>query len=329
MRSTWMPFFMAALLLTSCVPQKEHAELKEQLDFYKRQSLAADSVESSNRTLAEENRATEAQLKETMHELEQLTATNISLNKSYQEILQKYNAIVNQNREVVATSSYETLSLQEELAKQQAELDERNRQLELAERSLYEKETRINVMEYSMTEKGNAQNAEAGWRCEKMTQVIDRHRLQLADLQTRLNDALAVYANTDVSIVAAGGKLYVTMSQPFLFGVTADEITWNGSSALRAIADVYKQYNNIYLTVEGHTTTDGTAARNWDVSVLKATAVVKLLSELGVAPEQLTASGRGYFAPIVSNSSQQGKVQNMRTVLIFSPNVDELMIWAR
>ncbi|MBL7791064.1 MAG: OmpA family protein [Saprospiraceae bacterium] len=328
MRSAWMILFLAATLF-SCVPQKQYTDLQESLEYYKRQSLASDSVEISNRMLAEENRQTEADLKETMHELEQLTATNISLNKSYQEILQKYNAIVNQNREVLATSSYETLSLQEELARQQSQLDERNRALELAERDLYQKETKLSVMEYSMTEKGATQDAEASWRCEKMSQVITRHKQQLGDLHSQLSEALAGFSNNDVSVVAASGKLYVTFSQPFLFGVTADQITWNGSEALREVAGVFKKFNNLYLTVEGHTTTDGTAARNWDVSVLKATTVVKLLSELGVTPEQLTASGRGYFAPVVSNGSQQGKVQNMRTVLIFSPNVDELLIWSR
>lgn len=328
MRSTMITLFLAALLF-SCVPQKEYVELQESHDYYKRLSLSADSVEISNRTLADENRQTEADLKEALHDLEQLTATNISLNKSYQEILQKYNAIVSQNREVLATSSYETLSLQEELARQQAELDARNRQLELTEKNLYEKETKLNVMEYSMTEKGSAQDAEASWRCEKMSQVISRHKQQLTDLQNQLNEALAGFANTDVSVVAATGKVYVTLSQPFLFGVTADQVTWNGAEALREVAGVFKKFSNIYLTVEGHTTTDGTAARNWDVSVLKSTTIVKLLSELGVAPEQLTASGRGYFAPVVSNGTQQGKLQNMRTVLIFSPNVDELLIWSR
>jgi chemotaxis protein MotB len=81
--------------------------------------------------------------------------------------------------------------------------------------------------------------------------------------------------------------------------------------------------------VEGHTSTDGTASRNWDVSSQRALSVVQMLADLGVAPEKLTAAARGYFAPLASNSTQQGKIQNMRTVLIFTPNNDAVFMWAK
>jgi chemotaxis protein MotB len=87
---------------------------------------------------------------------------------------------------------------------------------------------------------------------------------------------------------------------------------------------VLKQNPDIDILVEGHTDTDGTAAQNWDLSVSRATAVVKILTGFGVDPKKVTAAGRSFFFPVASNDTAQGKALNRRTEVILSPNLDEL-----
>jgi len=76
--------------------------------------------------------------------------------------------------------------------------------------------------------------------------------------------------------------------------------------------------------VEGHTDTDGNAAFNWDLSVGRATSVVKELTKNGVDPSRITAAGRGEFQPVASNKTPSGKAKNRRTEIILSPRLDAL-----
>lgn len=327
-------FFVCTLfLLASCVTPQQKTEQDETLNYYKRRVMAADSVDVANRKVNEEKRVLEAQLKDAVQDLEQLTATNISLNRSYQEVLQKYNSLVSQTGEVLNTTSYEKVSLQEELAREQAKLDDREQKLAQTERDLYEKENKLKVMEYSMSEKGGGPNsydqAESSYRCRQFEQALNYQREQMSGLFDALSDALSSYAANDVSVKESNGKLEVSISQPFMFGLTSTDITYQGAEALRKIGEVFKPYQGINITVEGHTAADGTATRNWDISSQRALVVVQMMTDFGTAPEKLTAAAHGYFAPIATNATQQGKIQNMRTVLVFTPQNDALLMWAK
>lgn len=328
-------FFIASalFLLASCVTPQQKTEQDETLNYYKRRVLSADSVDVANRKVNEEKRVLEAQLKDAVQDLEQVTATNISLNRSYQEVLQKYNSLVSQTGEVLNTTSYEKVSLQEELAREQTKLDDREQRLAQAERDLSEKENKLRVMEYSMSEKGGGPSsydqAEVSYRCRQFEQALTYQKEQMSGLYNALTDALATYATNDVAVKESNGKLEVTISQPFMFGLTSTDITYQGAEALRKIGEVFKQYQGINITVEGHTAADGTATRNWDISSQRALVVVQMMTDFGTAPEKLTAAAHGYFAPVATNATQQGKVQNMRTVLVFTPQNDALLMWAK
>lgn len=64
---------------------------------------------------------------------------------------------------------------------------------------------------------------------------------------------------------------------------------------------------------------------NWDLSVLRATSVIRILTDAGVDAKQITASGRGEFFPVASNSNAEGKAKNRRTEIILTPNYEELV----
>jgi chemotaxis protein MotB len=114
------------------------------------------------------------------------------------------------------------------------------------------------------------------------------------------------------------------MSQNLLFSSGSEDIDWRGKQALMQVAEALKTNTDFEVVVEGHTDSDGTAARNWDLSVLRATSIVKELTKYGVEPARIVAAGRGFYAPVAPNNTQQGKALNRRSEIILTPKLDDL-----
>jgi chemotaxis protein MotB len=109
-----------------------------------------------------------------------------------------------------------------------------------------------------------------------------------------------------------------------LFASGSKTINTQGRQAIKQLAGVLNVNPDINITVEGHTDTDGEAAFNWDLSVGRATTIVKELTTNGVAPERVIAAGRGEYFPVAPNTTAQGKAQNRRTEIILTPKLDVL-----
>ncbi|MBK7870628.1 MAG: OmpA family protein [Saprospiraceae bacterium] len=146
----------------------------------------------------------------------------------------------------------------------------------------------------------------------------------IQNLRTTVSGALTGFSDTDLTVEEKNGRLYVSLSQELLFRSGSDNVESKGRQALKQLADVLKKNPEIDITVEGHTDDVGNAASNWDLSVMRATSVVKVLTTYGIEPERVTASGRGLYAPIASNATATGKAQNRRTEIILSPKLDQL-----
>ena len=316
-------FILISLLISGCLPQKNNVEMEESLSYYKRESLAADSLRIANRKLQEDLGEQGAEVRRLMQDMEQLHATNVGLNRSYQEVLGQYNALVSQNKEIITNTSYENLSLQEQLASQQSQLDKKERDLAMMEYNLKQKEQDLNVMQYNYTEaKGNLNDKEQ--KIAELQAMLALKEQKMKSLRTSVNQALTGFTSDDLSVTEKNGKLYLSLSQNLLFSSGSDEINWQGKKALQQVADALNKNPDIDITVEGHTDTDGTASRNWDLSVLRATSVVKVLTQYNVSPARIIASGRGFYAPVASNNTPLGKAQNRRTEIVLSPKLDEL-----
>jgi chemotaxis protein MotB len=99
---------------------------------------------------------------------------------------------------------------------------------------------------------------------------------------------------------------------------------------LQQLAKAIKDQKDLQILVEGHTDNVPVSKKspymqdNWDLSVMRATAIVRILTGAGLAPTQVTASGRGEYLPLTSNDNAQAKQKNRRTEIIISPNLDEV-----
>jgi chemotaxis protein MotB len=149
-----------------------------------------------------------------------------------------------------------------------------------------------------------------------------QHNLNKAINTSDLNedeDIVVDINDTVVMISIADNMLFNTAS--YRVGNKADKI-------LKKLADVINSEPSLDVMVEGHTDSrsinTNKISDNWDLSVLRATSVVrKLQNQFKVSPEQLIASGRSSYQPLVENDSRQNRSKNRRTRIILMPNIDK------
>lgn len=135
--------------------------------------------------------------------------------------------------------------------------------------------------------------------------------------------------DNDIAVNINQTVVMITISDELLFNSGSYQISNKADKILKKIADVINSDESLDIMVEGHTDdrkiVSGSSLKdNWDLSVLRATSVVrKLENKFNVAPEKLIASGRSYHQPLVLNDSKENRATNRRTRIIILPNIDK------
>lgn len=149
-------------------------------------------------------------------------------------------------------------------------------------------------------------------------------------LRERVNQALLGFKESGLTVSIKDGKVYVSLSNKLLFSTGSTEIDAKGKEALLELAKVLNEQQDINVLVEGHT--DNQAVRggtrftdNWDLSVLRATEVVRYLTVDGkVDSKRVIASGRSEFIPLVQGDTPEARASNRRTEIILTPKLEQL-----
>lgn len=319
-----LSFLFLSTLLTGCVTQAEHSEALDQLAYYKEQSTSAENLSEENRKLKEDSQLTQNEFGEVVREMEDLKAANINLHRSYKEVLERLEKLKYENDEFMQSSSSESVNLQQRLAEMRNEMDAKDRKIQELEYELYQKETMLNRKGGGFDGGGSEAGSDADYKMHQIASFTKANKDRMAALAQSMSNALAEYNAQQVNVMDVNGKVHLVLGQELMFGNDAENVSWEGRNALRKVADVLTKNRDLKISVIGNTSSDGIAARNWDLSVIKATAVVKVLSSYGVAPENVTASGRGFYNPVTSNQTLAGRAENSRTEIILSPDMNEL-----
>ena len=312
-----IPFSFAILLfaglLSSCVSQRKYLDLETNRDRLQKEYNSTrgllETAQNDNRNLRADKQSLEKQLKEVQADLETANVRYTQLDRTNRDLLERYDRMLEQNRQLLEASTGERKDLlaqlsakQQELDKREWELRQRENDMETLRTSLQERELRVQELESAIAEKD----------------------AKLAALRDKINQALLGFSDADLTVREQNGKVYVSLSQNLLFRSGSKTINAAGKEAIGRLAQVLNANPDISITVEGHTDTDGTADLNWDLSVGRATSVVKELTRSGLDPKRIIASGRGEFFPVATNTDEQGKAQNRRTEIILTPRLDAL-----
>ena len=147
-------------------------------------------------------------------------------------------------------------------------------------------------------------------------------------LVLNLKRSLADVSDEDVQIEVKKGVVYVSLSDKMLFRSGSSVINSAAETVLSKVAKILNDYKEIEILIEGHTDNVPIAtdkiADNWDLSVLRATAVARTLQKkYGVEPVRMIAGGRGEYLPKVANDSAPNRSLNRRTEIIITPKLDQ------
>lgn len=323
-RLLFSSLFFSFILLAGCVSRQRYDEMSQVADYYKEQAAGVDSLSYYNTQLSDQEGSLSKDLRDQIETIERLTATNISLNRSYQDLLTRYNSLVDQSSKFLSTSGEEVTDLQQSLADYEAELIRKERELEALEFEIAEREAEIERLENGVVSEYSTQTAQDR-RVREMQSRLQFTNNQLTQLNSNLLQGLVGFGNNELNVREQSGRIFLTLNEVLLFPSGSYQLQQRGRQALRQIATVLRQYPDISVLVEGHTDTDGGADYNWKLSTDRALAVSKDLIADGVNPASVTAAGRAFYDPIVPNTTAQNKAMNRRTEIILTPNYDELL----
>lgn len=159
--------------------------------------------------------------------------------------------------------------------------------------------------------------------------VINEQNAKVKNLLDNVKKALQGFSSDELTVREEGGKVYVAMSDKLLFESGKAIVNEQGKNALGKLADVLNRQTDIDVYIEGHTDSipikTAIYQDNWDLSVIRATSVVRILTETyAVNPLQIQPSGRGEWKPVDTNSTNEGRARNRRTEIIIAPRLDKL-----
>jgi chemotaxis protein MotB len=147
-------------------------------------------------------------------------------------------------------------------------------------------------------------------------------------LVMNLKSALSDINDSDVEIKVDKSAVYISISDKLLFKSGSYDVSDKAMVVLGKVAQVLKAQPNIEFLVEGHTDSvpikSGAIKDNWDLSVLRATSVVRILqNNFGLEPQRMTAGGRSQYVPLSDNTTSEGRAVNRRTRIVILPQLDQ------
>ncbi len=165
-------------------------------------------------------------------------------------------------------------------------------------------------------------------RLQDLQNLLDQQRKATDELKNKMINALVGFNNNDLTITQKNGKVYVSLSEKFLFPSGSAVVNDSGKIALGKLAEVLTANPDIAVDIEGHTDSipiRGKFEDNWALSTARATSVVRILvNDYKVDPTRVIASGHSWFDPVDTNATPEGRAHNRRTEIILSPKLDEI-----
>ena len=170
-------------------------------------------------------------------------------------------------------------------------------------------------------------------RVDELEAILRSTDSTATQLKNSVNNALLGYKDSGLSVYQKEGRVYVSMEERLLFASGSTVIEKQGADALKDLSKVLSQNKTINIMVEGHTdnvpisgTLPSGAKDNWELSVLRATSIAKIiLNDKAIDPTRITASGRGPYKPVDPANTADARKKNRRTEIVLSPKYDELV----
>lgn len=332
MKRTILLGAVAALGLTSCVSLSEHEDLQAKYDQTSKQYNLTQQelleLKEENAALARQNQSLNADYTDLALAKNAADARADSLGRRIEQMAQHYDTTMENYIQEVAGKSRDLTRAQNLLTARTKELGDKERELQARQQELQEQQETFALQRSELLAKQKElEMQEAATKAQ-----LEAKERELETVRNSVTQALTGFADKGLKVETKDGKVYVSMENKLLFPSASWTVSKDGISAIKELAKVLEQDSSLNIMVEGHTDNDAyrgsTAVKdNWDLSVMRATAIVKLLLQhgKGINPARIEACGHGEFAPKVANDSPENKAINRRTEIILTPNLDKLL----
>ncbi|WP_194767337.1 OmpA family protein [Tamlana sp. I1] len=299
-------------LLASCVSPKIYKDLEAKYAELKKENR---KLSDENESLLTAKVEVENALKDSRKAYEKAIAERNKLQADYnatyanlETLKSSYSALEKNSSAAIASNSKKNRELLADL--------------EAKERALSAEITRLAKLKKELEDRSN--------RVAELESVIAAKDAAMSTLKDAISKALTDFEGKGLTVEQKEGKVYVSMENKLLFNSGSWAVGTEGRRAVEQLGNVLGVNPDIAVLIEGHTDNvpykgNGPLTSNWDLSTKRATSIVNILREnKAINPENLTAAGRGEFAPIASNESPSGRATNRRIEVILTPKLDEL-----
>jgi chemotaxis protein MotB len=317
---------IGAAMLGSCVPSSEFTQLSKKSNNLQ---VERDDLMKENEFLTVENREMKGEIDKVEAQQEQLVRDSIrirqevdGLKKELAELERKYSNLESTHDALLRGNARETRRLLNELQATQEEMSRKEQMLKQLESNVNNQKQDVNRLQAEL----EARNA----RLTEMEDMLNEKDRILDDLKTKVADALLGFEGQGLTVTRKDGKVYVSLEEKLLFKSGSTVVDPNGVKALQQLAVVLGNNPDINIMIEGHTDDvpfrKGSSIKdNWDLSVLRATSIVRILMEEGkIRPTNITVAGRGEYLPVDPAGTPEARRKNRRTEIILSPDFSEI-----
>ncbi len=306
-------------LFSGCVTKQKYNELKLK---YQRTQDELTFMTSENKNCQDAKKSLTAQLNALTEEVDQLRADTLRLfrqawsaTREYEKAKSDYDELLKNFADISSNNQNTINDLLGNLDKYKDEMSVKEKMLEMQKDSLL---------------KARAELALKEQRISEMQNILAQKDAEVKALKDKVSNALKGFEGSGLKVHEKDGKVYVSMDDKLLFASGSWNINEQGLNAIKQLAKVLENEQEISVLIEGHTDNvpyrgSGQIKDNWDLSVMRATAVVKALLENGnIEPTRLSASGRSEYLPLDENNTPEARAKNRRTEIILTPNLDQL-----
>lgn len=313
--------FSSALIVlaaTACVAPAVHTELQTRSEVLQTENDALRTQSDALQirlTETQSNLRTAQQLATTLQEDTARLASDVrKTRRSLTDLEANFDYLTKNKDRLSSANLNETKAMLVRMERLQSELEQKEEALKAEQARLEEVAVALQARERRVLE---------------LESEIARKDSLVLYVQKSVADALLGFQGQGLTVSLKNGKVYVSMDNSLLFNSGSWTVQDKGRLALERLAKVLASNKDVRIEVEGHTDNDayrgaGQVLDNWDLSVMRATAVTKILTGKGVDAARVSAAGRGEFQPLVPNDTPENKAKNRRTEIIISPRLDAL-----
>jgi chemotaxis protein MotB len=299
---------------TSCISKKIYQDLENKYaDLKKDNNSLSDEngvLKLDKNQLELDKNKLQSELDKTKAERDKLASDYAATKKNYDNLKASYAALEKDSNDALETNINKNRQLLAEL--------------EAKQKALTAEQDRLNKLKKDLEASSN--------RLVELEKIMSEKEAAMKKLKETLSKALNAFEGKGLTVEQRNGKVYVSMENKLLFESGSWTVGAEGKKAVKALGEVLGQNPEISILIEGHTDNDkitgtigGGVENNWDLSTKRATAIVNILSEnKAIDKKNLTAAGRGEFAPLMTNDSAEGKAKNRRIEIILTPKLDEI-----